>query len=342
MANPRRVHVPGGTYYLFRRTEEQHPIFSIPDDYARFEDALRVTLESEATKLLAYCWLPEALHLVVEISNRPAAGFMRALMWRYSRSRRNRAAHDRPWLGNRYHATVVRAEVYLIPLICQVHYQPVRAGLALDASGYPHSSHHAYLGQDSDLRVCTRRPLTLLGCQGNDRTAYQNAMAQAPSNALAALFEQRTRCPPAFLDNADPDHARLAGAKTASRPPRLEILDRLIARIAEEHAISLDEICSKSRQRGIVIARARITWLAMLLNLATLNQIAYRLRHSPSALTRAAARYRRGYPELFTPDALAQQSLRNPIEVAPSRTQGNVHAADRGPRSVYRATPASG
>lgn len=322
MANPHRVHVPGGTYYLHRRTGSQRPIFSNPDDYTRFEDALRVTLDSERIKLLAYCWLPEAMHLVVEIGNRSTAGFMRALMWRYSRSQRRRAVDARPWVGERYHATLIRSEAYLVPLICQVHYLPVRAGFVPNASDYARSSHRAYLGEPSALPVRPRRPLALLGCRGSENIAYQDAMAQAPSNALARLFENGSRRTPIVLDNEELGYSGIARVTTLSQPRRMEVLDRLVTGIAEIHALSLEEICSKSRRREIVIARARITWLAMLSNLATLNEIASRLRHSPSALTRAATRYRRGCPELFTPDALARSELWKPQAVStPARTE---------------------
>src|SRR6185437_4028692 len=172
MPNRHRLHVPGGTYYLFRRTDSRHPIFSRAEEYTRFDELIPVALASSDAKLLAYCWQPESVHLVIEIAERPVAGFMRDLMWRYSRSTWHRVDEDRPWFRERYGATLIHAEPYLEPLTRYVHYLPVRTGLATAPGGYPYSSHAAYLGRRSGPPVRTRKLLGLLGCQGSDRTSY--------------------------------------------------------------------------------------------------------------------------------------------------------------------------
>jgi REP-associated tyrosine transposase len=311
MAIPYWAHVPGGIYYLSRKADPRHPIFSNAGDYVRFEAALRITLGAERAKLLAYCWLPDALHLIVEVGHRPAARFMRALMSRYNRNRRDRPAGTLAGTRDRNHATLVRARGYLVPLICQLHYLPVRTGLVLDAGEYPHSSHRAYLGQDSHLPVCPRQALAILDCPRGNSIGYQRAMAAAQTNAVATLFEHSTARPPRILDN-ECGCSPLVSVRRLTGPRRMEILERLITRVAEAHAIALEELCSNSRRREVVIARALITWLATLSNLATLNEIASRLRRKPSTLRRAAAHYRRGCPAVFTPEVLARRDLWNP------------------------------
>jgi putative transposase len=304
MSNRHRLHVPGGTYYLFRTTDSRHPIFSRPEEYARFSQLLPIALASSDAKLLAYCWLPEALHFVIEIGDRPVALFMRDLMWRYSRSPWHRVAEERPWFRERYRATLVQAETYLEALIRHVHYLPVRAGLADAPHDYPYSSHSAYLCRRTGPPVRTRKLLGLMGCQGNDRAPYARAMAQAPPECFGAIFERGMSDTPGIVGDAQflSRLSSLAVVRTQSRPDRF--IEKLITRIAERHALSVDDICSNSRRRELVIARAQIVWLAMRWNLGTLTDVARHLHHSPSAMTRAVARYRSSRPDLFTRELL--------------------------------------
>ena len=300
MPNRHRLHVPGATYYLFRSTDSRHPVFSRPEDYARFDELLPIALAATDAKLLAYCWLPESLHLVVEIGERPVADFMRDLMWRYSRSPWQRVGEDRPWFRERYRATLVQAETYLEDLIRYVHYLPVHAGLAATLGEYPYSSHPSYLSRRCGPPVRIRKLLGLLGCRGSDRTAYIHAMAHASSPRFGSIFKRGMPNAPGIVgDKQFLSQCLVASViRTPSPPPRL--IENLIAEVAERQALSVAEIRSNSRRREIVMTRAQIVWLAMRWNIGTLTDVARHLNHSPSAMTRAVTRYRCSRPDLFT------------------------------------------
>lgn len=318
MPKRHRIHVPGGTYYIFRRTDPRHPIFSGPTDYPWFEDFLKDALESSGAKLLAYCWLPEALHLVIEVGKRPVAEFMRDLTWRYSRAQGQRGNEERPWFREPYHATLLRSETYLVALICHVHYLPVRAGLAQHPDDYPYTSHHAYPGRRSKLRLYCGRMLALLGCHDGDRTAYHAAMSDPPAESFADIFERGLPDTPGVVGDQELMPERKTAPVSHHCRDSSLFLDRLIRQIAECHEISLDELRSKSRRRDLVIARAQITWFAILWNLSSVNELASRLRHSPSALSRAATRHRRLRPELFTPEAVTRTRVRPIVQARPA------------------------
>lgn len=302
MPNRHRLHVPGGTYYVFRSTDSRHPIFSKPEEYARFYGLLPIALTSSDAKLLAYCCLPESVHLVIEIGERPVSAFMRDLMWRYSRSAWQRAAEDRPWFRERYHATLIQAETYLEPLIRYVHFLPVLTGQTRTPDEYPYSSHPIYLGRRSGPPVRTRKLLGFIGCQGSDRSSYTRAMAEAPSPSFGSLFERGMPNAPDIVGDAQfqSRHSTALIVRAHTAPTRL--IEKLIAQVAERQALPIADICSKSRRRDLVVARAQIVWLAMRLNLGTLTDVARHLHHSPSAMTRAVARYRHSRPELFPTD----------------------------------------
>lgn len=313
MSNRHRLHVPGGTYYVFRRTAPRHPMFINPAEYARFEELLPVALTSANAKLLAYCWLPESVHFVIEIDERPVALFMRDLMWRYSRTRWQRADENRPWFRERYHATLVQPDVYLKALCCHLHYLPVHAGLSASPEGYAYSSHAAYLGRRSGPAVRTRKLLGLMGSAGNEQIQYIRAMAEAPPDSLRMLFERGAPDTPGVVgDKAFLSRQSIAAVARPSRPPA-RYIEKVIAHIAERQALTVADICSHSRRRELVIARAQIVWLTTRWNIGTLSDVARHLRHSPSAMTRAVARYRYRRPDLFPAEKLlpAQKSTHN-------------------------------
>jgi len=245
------------------------------------------------------------VHLVVGIGERPVADFMRDLMWRYSRTSWHREAEGRPWFRERYRATLIQVEIYLEALVRYVHYLPVRAGLATHPDTYPYSSHSAYLGRRSGPPVRTRKLLTLVGCHGDDVAPYRRAMAEAPPESLGKLFERGKTDTPGVIGDEHFLSQRPIAPMIRTPPPSTRLIEKLIAQIAERQALSVAEICSRSRRRDLVLARAQIAWLAMRWNLATLTCIARHLHHSPSAMTRAVARYRYTRPDLFTAAPLA-------------------------------------
>ena len=314
MPNRHRIHVPGGTYYIFRRTDSRHPIFSSGEDYVRFEKFLERALASSGAKLLAHCCLPEAFHLVIEIGRRPVADFMRDLMWRYSRAQGQCAQDERPSFRKPYQATLILERTYLVALMCHVHYLPIRAGLAQQLDDYPYSSHHSYSGRATTLSLHLGRILALLGCRNGDRTAYNHAVAEPPSEVFTGIFERGLPDTPGVVGDYSIVKEQAKLQSTPLRPESTRQLDQLIQQIADYHGVSLEELCSNFRRRDLVIARAQITWYAILWKLASVNELARRLRHSPSALSRAATRYRRLRPELFTPETAIRMNRQQAIQ----------------------------
>ena len=309
MPNRHRLHVPGGTYYIFRSTDSRHPIFSSAAEYIRFEELLPTALSSSSSKLLAYCWMPESVHLVLEIAEKPIALFMRDLMWRYSRSAWQRTDEDRPWFRERYRATLIQADTYLEAVIRHVHYLPVRAGLAESPDDYPHSSHSAYLGRPYGPPVRTRKLLGMLKCEETDRMPYVHAMAEIPPESFRTLFERGMPHSPGIVSDTLSLLPRTI--ETVASSPIAKRLETLTARIAERQALDVADLYSKSRRRELVIARAQIVWLAIRWNLGTLTEVAKHLHHSPSAMTRAVSRYKYSRPELFREDIFTPTRTNN-------------------------------
>lgn len=166
MSHAKRIHVPGGTYYAMRRSKPPHAIFLGPRDYEEFEDFLTIALQVTGMKLLAYCWMPDSIHLALAIGRTPVSELMRRIT-RYcsQRMRKRSAVNITPFSAN-FPITLVDPEAYLPSLIQYIHYVPVLAGIAATPNDYPYTSHWAYLGMKRETRVDPRALVAVLRNQG--------------------------------------------------------------------------------------------------------------------------------------------------------------------------------
>ena len=65
MGRPQRAAGGGYVYHVLNRANARMPIFEADGDYEAFETVLAEAVERTATRLLAYCVMPNHWHLVV-------------------------------------------------------------------------------------------------------------------------------------------------------------------------------------------------------------------------------------------------------------------------------------
>lgn len=128
--------VAEGIYYVVRRSRQPgQPIFSDALDYAAFESLLALALARYRCRLHAFCWEPDAIHMVMQVGDRPVGQFLRWLCSWYSRSVSDGTV-KRVLFEPAYRATLVEPGPVLLGLIRYLHLGYV--GVL--------SSHRAYLG----------------------------------------------------------------------------------------------------------------------------------------------------------------------------------------------------
>lgn len=162
MSYRRRVHIPGGMYYVASSTKPGHLIFRGPDDYNGFEEFLPVALEATGAKLVGYCWLPDSIHLVLKIGRRPVAHLMRQITRYCAQRMRKRSGIERSRFTAPLRITRIDPDEYVPRVIQYLHHLPILAGLAARTDDYPYTSHFAYLGHRQCLRVHTKHVFTAL------------------------------------------------------------------------------------------------------------------------------------------------------------------------------------
>ncbi len=147
---PRRArqHSESGIYHVMLRGVNRDAIFLEEEDGARFLHALAQTRELSGCRVLAYCLMPNHVHLVLRTAGEPIGTVMKRLGVRYAgwfNRKYGRVGHV---FQDRFRSEPVEDDAYLVSLIRYVWANPVEAGLAPSAEEYRWSSRRL-LGQSS-------------------------------------------------------------------------------------------------------------------------------------------------------------------------------------------------
>jgi REP element-mobilizing transposase RayT len=141
-----RIHVPGGFYHATLRGNHRQDIFNHDGERTLLNRIVARALEKHGARLHAYCWMSNHLHFLLQVGISPLSRLMQQIASEYARAFQSSLATTGHLFENRYYATMVDTDAYLLEALRYVHQNPVRAGLVLNAAQYPWSSHHTYLG----------------------------------------------------------------------------------------------------------------------------------------------------------------------------------------------------
>ena len=159
MARLPRLTVPGYPHHVIQRGNNRQAIFSAAAD----RQMLLMLLDENARKfsvaLHAFVLMTNHFHLLATPSTQDGLPqMMQAVGRRYVRYFNDRQARSGTLWEGRYRSTLIETERYLLACMVYIDLNPVRAGLARDASDYPWSSHGHYAGLHSN-RMLTPHPL---------------------------------------------------------------------------------------------------------------------------------------------------------------------------------------
>ena len=285
-----RIHVPGGLYHAILRGNHREAIFHCPDDYRAFEATVVAYLERYEARLHAYCWMPNHVHLAVQVGRAPLGRLMQAVASSYARRKQRSVPTTGHLFERRYRAKLVAADAYLLALVRYIHRNPVRAGLAVDPGDYAWSSHRAYLGHGRPWWLHTEMTFALLGSGTSAPIdAYRRFMAEEPD-----IEETRVvRCVAEPRKPNFPPPERLPGI-TEPRRMELESLEELVCRVADEFQVDVGLLASRRRDPQLVRARTEVARRAVAGGVATLSAVATHFGRAASSLSE---QLRRGIKE---------------------------------------------
>ncbi len=277
MGRPLRVHAAGAIYHVTPRGNHRAAIFDTPQDYAALDGLAFDVLTGGEARAHAYCWMPNHLHLLLQVQDESASHLMRDLAGRYSRYLQERRETTGQLFDRRFFSQPVTSDRYLVAAARYIHLNPVRAGLAASADNYPWSGHRAYLGARAPVWVATGLVLGILGAENQAAVAAYRRLTEGPEAAAAK----------------SPFGYHGGRAPVVEPPPGgWASLDQVIAAFCEAYGIDREDLASGTRPPvAVTAARLRIALAASASQLGSLRDVARSVGCSHAALSQALARH---------------------------------------------------
>ena len=146
MPRPPRIQFAGANYHILTRGDGRRRLFHDSGHYERFTEGLRQEVERSGWIVLAFCWMPNHIHALIQTPEPNLASGMQHWLSGYANwySKRNqRTGH---LYQGRYKAFVVEDAGYYWTLSRYIHLNPCNGGKPLVEAPehWPHSSFPGY------------------------------------------------------------------------------------------------------------------------------------------------------------------------------------------------------
>ena len=147
---PRRARriAESGIYHVMMRGVNRDAIFLEEEDGDRFLHALDQTRKLSGCRVLAYCLMPNHVHLVLRIADEPIGAVIKRLGVRYAGWFNRKYGRVGHLFQDRFRSEPVEDDGYFVSVIRYVWDNPVEAGLSPSAEKYRWSSRR-FLGRPS-------------------------------------------------------------------------------------------------------------------------------------------------------------------------------------------------
>lgn len=278
-----RVHVHSGVYHTILRGNHRNAIFCAPRDRDEFEEILGQALERFQSHILAYCWMTNHIHAIVQVADRPLGHLVQLVASRYARRFQQRVPTSGHLFERRYRARLIADADYLRQAIRYIHLNPVKADIVRDPAEYRWSSHRCYVGAPAPGWLSVDQAL---GCFGGSRR-------EAVAAYVAFLHAPQGECPVGqWMDKVQLERADRAGVSRFADSRSAPGLEALLERIASRYNVSPAEIRSPKRSRSLSAPRAALAQAALSSGAATLGEVAAFLGRAPSTVSWLLQRYR--------------------------------------------------
>lgn len=283
MSRRRRIHVSGGFYHVTLRGNHRQAIFRDAADRSALDAIVRGAGDRTGTKVVAYCWMGNHIHLVVQVAERALGQFMQVVGSRYARYLQRQTGTTGHLFERRYHAVVVRDDRQLLDVVRYVHLNPVRAGLVASPADYKWSSHRCYLGV---VDVPWIHPQAVLAPLGSGVAEVRQVFAgfcgeavRAPE-CMAATRELLARQVP-----VDQCHGE-------RRRPDHHTFDQIVAGVCNRANVPEHRLAAPGKSHVLSALRAEIAVRTVDAGAASLTEVARRFNRDLSSVARAATRWR--------------------------------------------------
>ncbi|MFB3884221.1 MAG: transposase [Thermodesulfobacteriota bacterium] len=141
MSRIARIIGAGYPHHIVQRGNNREKVFFDPGDYQRYLSFVSRYSEEKEAAILAYCLMPNHIHLLVRPSDEEnLAKMMQGITLCYSKYFNGENGRTGRLWECRYHSTVIDGERYLWAVSKYIENNPVRAGMVKKPEDYLYSS----------------------------------------------------------------------------------------------------------------------------------------------------------------------------------------------------------
>jgi putative transposase len=224
MPRSARIVGVGHPHHVVQRGNNREKVFWDKEDYLNYLSLLENYSCERAASVLAYCLMPNHIHLLVKPTIESSLPKMMqgiSLCYTQYLNRKNRRT-GRLW-ECRYHSSIVEEDRYLWAVTSYIENNPPRAGIAVRPEEYPYSSAKAHILGHGDPLL--KEPLF-------DRTQmseYKNFIIRKVDEGILEEIRKRTRLgrplgEEAFLKNLSRELGNTLTFRSRGRP-RKQVTD---------------------------------------------------------------------------------------------------------------------
>lgn len=146
MTRPLRIEFPGAVYHVTSRGDRRESIFETAQDERLLLQILANALERFSAHALAWCFMRNHYHLVLQTREANLSRLMRHVNGTYTQRFNHRHGKVGHVFQGRFHAVLIDHDAYLLEACRYVDLNPVRAGLVQDPADWHASSYRAHIG----------------------------------------------------------------------------------------------------------------------------------------------------------------------------------------------------
>ncbi len=146
MPRPPRIQFAGANYHIVTRGDGRRPLFHDAGHYERFTKGLQDEVQRCGWIVLAYCWMPNHIHALIETPEPNLAHGMQHWLSGYANWYAKRNQRTGHLYQGRYKAFLVEDDSYYWTLSRYIHLNPCRGSkpLVKDPESWPYSSFGGY------------------------------------------------------------------------------------------------------------------------------------------------------------------------------------------------------
>ena len=268
-----RLHVFGGLYHVILRGNHQQTVFDHEADYHAFEEILARALRRYDTRVHAYCWMTNHVHLAAQVGEVRLGRLMQAVASSYARRKQRRIPTTGHLFERRYRGILVDNDAYWLTLVRYIHLNPVEAGIVKDPADYRWSSHRGYLGRACPAWLTTAPTLAMFGRGAADAAAAYRRFVAEDAAPEATPWGATVVVP-----------QPMAGFELGD-PGNIQSLEHIVTQVLTELGVDRKLLVSGRRDSALVHARLEIARRALATGVASLAAVAARLGRSASTLS---------------------------------------------------------